>query len=465
MTVEDALRRGMQCEEAGDLDGADAAYREADELGDAEGAILFGLVRKRRGDTVGATAAFGRAEARGHREAACCLGNLLSDGGDIAGATAAYERGIAAGSADARLNLGLMLAQAGEVDEALRHLRVAQDSGDAVASWAIGKLLEGRGDLDGAAAAYGQAADSGDTRAAFNLAAVQALIGADAARQYVGVCAEVLAAANACLDPANRAIAAREVAGQRPQHEISIQTFTHHAEEAEREFAPLYRRFAELCDQARDAAARLVATQRTPFDAETLLAVTVEQSALDVVATVRGLLLAAYGPTPSAFVQGVDEANRLMQQPAEGLIYRPPPSASDDRYDVFISYASQDREEVARPLAELLTGLGVRVWYDEFVFQVGYPLRRTIDAGLAGSRFGIVVLSPHFFGKEWPNRELDGLVAKEQSGIILPLWHRVSKDEVMRYSPTLADTFALRTADQTLGQIAQELYRRISASR
>lgn len=154
MAVEELLRRGGECEAAGDLAGAEHAYREADELHDAEGAILLGLVLKRRGESRNAADAFQRAEARGHPEAGSCLGNLLADTGDLEGAKAAYERSIAAGSTEAVLNLGLMLAQQGAVDEALQHLRAAEENGEAVASWAIGKLLEGREDFQGAATAY-----------------------------------------------------------------------------------------------------------------------------------------------------------------------------------------------------------------------------------------------------------------------------------------------------------------------
>ncbi|HUW33009.1 MAG TPA: toll/interleukin-1 receptor domain-containing protein, partial [Planctomycetota bacterium] len=74
------------------------------------------------------------------------------------------------------------------------------------------------------------------------------------------------------------------------------------------------------------------------------------------------------------------------------------------RFDAFISYASEDKGYV-HPLARELTKLRFRVWYDEFELAVGDSLRRSIDKGLANSRFGIVILSPHFFAKEWPQRE------------------------------------------------------------
>ena len=84
-------------------------------------------------------------------------------------------------------------------------------------------------------------------------------------------------------------------------------------------------------------------------------------------------------------------------------------------YDVFISHAFEDKEAVARPLAEFLRGLGVAVWFDEFTLDVGDSLSRSIDEGLTSSRFGVVVLSRAFFSKGWPRHELSGLVSKEIS--------------------------------------------------
>lgn len=129
------------------------------------------------------------------------------------------------------------------------------------------------------------------------------------------------------------------------------------------------------------------------------------------------------------------------------------------RYDVFISHASEDKDELVRPLAEQLQIAGFNVWYDEFQLKVGDSLRRSIDKGLANSRFGIVVLSTAFFDKNWPQYELDGLVTREMTGgkVILPLWHKVSKNEVIQYSPTLADKVALNTSMYTIDELVEKL--------
>jgi len=130
-----------------------------------------------------------------------------------------------------------------------------------------------------------------------------------------------------------------------------------------------------------------------------------------------------------------------------------------ESYDVFISHATEDQDEVVRPLANALVSAGLRVWYSEFQLRIGDSLRRKIDAGLAQSRFGVVVLSPSFFAKNWPQYELDGLVTKEMGGqqVILPLWHRLTKADVVARSPSLADKLARNTADATIDEIAAEI--------
>lgn len=113
-------------------------------------------------------------------------------------------------------------------------------------------------------------------------------------------------------------------------------------------------------------------------------------------------------------------------------------------WDVFVSHASEDKDTFARPLADALRRKGLNVWFDEFTLKVGDSLRRSIDRGLAGSRFGVVLISPAFLAKEWPQKELDGLVAREVAGqkVILPVWHDITAEEVRAYSPILADRIA-----------------------
>lgn len=136
-------------------------------------------------------------------------------------------------------------------------------------------------------------------------------------------------------------------------------------------------------------------------------------------------------------------------------------------YDVFISHASEDKDDVVRPLAFALKEKGVSVWYDEFEMKIGDSLRRKIDKGLANSRFGIVVVSRDFIKKGWTNYELDGIITKAVSGeqVLLPIWHNISKKEVIEYSPSLADKLARNTAVNTIEEIASEIAELILAGK
>ena len=154
----------------------------------------------------------------------------------------------------------------------------------------------------------------------------------------------------------------------------------------------------------------------------------------------------------SAPIQMEEEAKRKERE-KERFDQASEPKVSDDvdyEYDVFICHASEDKEEVAERLARMLMKEGLKVWYDEFTLKVGDSLRQKIDYGLAHSRYGIVILSQLFFKKNWPQRELDGLAAREDSEghkVILPVWHHVDRDYVVKYSPTLADRLASKSSD------------------
>ena len=128
------------------------------------------------------------------------------------------------------------------------------------------------------------------------------------------------------------------------------------------------------------------------------------------------------------------------------------------QWDAFICHASEDKDTFVRHLANELISQGIRIWYDEFTLRIGDSLRRSIDKGLAKSRYGIVVLSHAFFAEEWPQKELDGLVVRERNGqeVILPIWLDVSVEDVARYSLPLADRVAVK-ANEGFDKVVAQL--------
>lgn len=151
------------------------------------------------------------------------------------------------------------------------------------------------------------------------------------------------------------------------------------------------------------------------------------------------------------------------------LIRDMPPAVENgvESHDVFISHASEDKDDIVRPLANSLISLGLKVWYDEFTLRIGDSLRRKIDQGLAASKVGLVVLSPSFISKGWTNYELDGIVTRTVSGeqILLPIWHNITKQQVVDFSPSLADKVARSTATHTIDEIAGEIFELIDSRR
>lgn len=126
------------------------------------------------------------------------------------------------------------------------------------------------------------------------------------------------------------------------------------------------------------------------------------------------------------------------------------------KYDAFISYASEDKDSFVTQFAKILRGLGAQIWFDQFILRVGDSLSKSIDKGLTESTFGIVVLSPSFLAKAWPEYELRGLVSREIDGrkVIIPIWHNVSRDDVLRFSPPLADKLAIKSSDKSILEAA-----------
>ena len=78
-----------------------------------------------------------------------------------------------------------------------------------------------------------------------------------------------------------------------------------------------------------------------------------------------------------------------------------------------------------------------------------------------------MVLSESFFGKNWPEYELDGLVSKMNSDhqILMPIWHDVGRVEVAARSPSLADKLALLTSDYSIDEIADKVAEVVAAQK
>ena len=131
-------------------------------------------------------------------------------------------------------------------------------------------------------------------------------------------------------------------------------------------------------------------------------------------------------------------------------------------FDAFISHATEDKD-FAGPLARELRSAGLRVWFDEFELELGDSLNEKINYGLSRSRYGVVVISPTFFSKRWTQLEMNGFVARQTAGerVILPIWHRITKNEIIEQAPPLADIVSLNSSTQSMEELVGEIVDRV----
>ncbi len=135
-------------------------------------------------------------------------------------------------------------------------------------------------------------------------------------------------------------------------------------------------------------------------------------------------------------------------------------------FDVFISHATEDKPYV-EPLVKALEAAGITVWYDRITMEWGDDLRPEIDRGLANCRFGVVVFSKAFLAKKkWTEYELNALFAREKAGqkVILPIWHGVTRDDLLQYSPAFADRLAKISSGDSYADIVTSLLTLLSRS-
>lgn len=155
------------------------------------------------------------------------------------------------------------------------------------------------------------------------------------------------------------------------------------------------------------------------------------------------------------------QIEKLQQQLLQSPVTIANEALPDEEYDVFVSHAYEDKESFVDEFVEALRNQGLKVWYDTDKLKWGDSMREKIDKGLAKSRYGVVVLSPHYIAehKYWTKAELNGLFQVEtvNGKTILPIWHNLTKKQVVEYSPIIADRKAMTTALMTPQEIAEAL--------
>jgi RNA-directed DNA polymerase len=92
-------------------------------------------------------------------------------------------------------------------------------------------------------------------------------------------------------------------------------------------------------------------------------------------------------------------------------------------YDVFISHASEDKAEIARPIYAACEKLGLKVFLDEDHIGWGESFTKKINTALGAARTILVVVSSQSVSKEWPLAEINTALGFEVDGkkTVIPL--------------------------------------------
>lgn len=87
-----------------------------------------------------------------------------------------------------------------------------------------------------------------------------------------------------------------------------------------------------------------------------------------------------------------------------------------DDYDIFISHASEDKAQIARPIYEACQALGLKAFLDEEHIAWGQNFTTKINTALGAARTVLVIITPTSVTKDWPVAEVNTALSLEISG-------------------------------------------------
>lgn len=140
-------------------------------------------------------------------------------------------------------------------------------------------------------------------------------------------------------------------------------------------------------------------------------------------------------------------------------------------YDVFISHANKDKEDLIEELYQSLQKLGINIFYDKESLEWGDNWKEQILNGTKKAEFAIIVISENFFDREWTERELSEFLNRQNRNgqkLILPIVHNITMQQLQEKYPNVADIQAIDSSKYNCDQIAllfaKQLIKRLKAN-
>ncbi len=125
-------------------------------------------------------------------------------------------------------------------------------------------------------------------------------------------------------------------------------------------------------------------------------------------------------------------------------------------FDVFLSHANVDKQNIVDELNNSLEKLGVKIFYDKKSLEWGDKWKERILEGTKKSEFAIIVISKNFFDREWTEKELNEFLNQQNRNgqkFILPIVHNITVDDLKRKYPSISEIQAIDSNDYTCDEI------------
>ena len=130
-------------------------------------------------------------------------------------------------------------------------------------------------------------------------------------------------------------------------------------------------------------------------------------------------------------------------------------------YDIFISHASEDKVEIARPVFEACERLGLKAFLDEEHIAWGETFTRKINLALGAARTVLAVITSNSVNKDWPLTEVNTALGLEVTGEKTVVALVVGKPDLTRLPLIRGKDFLQWSGDA--GVVAQRLREVVAA--
>ncbi|MDR1571398.1 MAG: DUF1883 domain-containing protein [Clostridiales Family XIII bacterium] len=126
---------------------------------------------------------------------------------------------------------------------------------------------------------------------------------------------------------------------------------------------------------------------------------------------------------------------------------------------LFVLHSYKDRDSIVQSLADALSVAGISAVFEGYTLEPGDSLEEKLRAGVAKYKFGVLVISRSFARTGWRKSDLAFMKEMLTSDYkeIYPVWHNISRDNVMQHLPDLVGMMPNRPGEKSLDEIVDEI--------